>query len=352
MTFQSRGDLIIKPSYRENRRKSIEKVIEHQKLKSVLFKTFTRDKPETGYFFAGQDIDLDQSSNRGSWDLVLISSETHDTSPLIFIEIKSSFDSPSDLMIDIKNKISLTKKIIRESPDVIISQILQNNSLNQTLTLKNAEFVIFLPGSYSQQLLDYVTNYLTKSDEQINLIIWSYNLEGTEDKAILIPYCRRPKIKVCKNTTEKDCEICLCLHEDRKLMDFLIHTNSQKLEMPRIIPSARKYLDPAVNIISVLSYGEVFRKEDLNITEPDIKARITSFLSDFYITSPDDEADHLFGNMKKAKIIRQNVRLPIPSFHLIGRVKRKASNEKELMDEVSKRAAKYLPPTRTLDQFG
>ena len=135
-------------------------------------------------------------------------------------------------------------------------------------------------------------------------------------------------------------------------MDFLTNLRYQLLEAPRIIPSARKYLDPAINIISILSYGEVFRKEDKNITELDLKDRINKFLSKFYILLSEEELSRILGELKIASIILHSRGSPIPSYHLTSIIRKNTtSNEDALIADVTKRAIRKLHHTRTLDQF-
>lgn len=185
----------------------------------------------------------------------------------------------------------------------------------------------------------------------MDFVIWGYNFQGTHTQVISIPYSGRQGIKTCKNTNAQGCIICLCIHQDRNLMGFLTNLQSQFLEAPRIIPSARKYLDPAINLISILSYGEVFRKEDKNITEFDLKDRINKFLSKFYISLTQDEISRIFGEMLIAGIIIPTRGSPIPSYHLTSSIRRNiTANEGDLIADVTRRAIRKLH-TRPLAQF-
>jgi hypothetical protein len=325
-------------------------MIEHQLLKSVLFRTFTRSDPPTGYVFAGQDIDLNPTQGRGSWDVLLISDNVTDVSPPLFVEIKSSFDNAATLIEELRNKISLTREIISKSPQTITTQILQDKPSEISFNFSDAEFVIFTEGTYVQDLIDYIDSNINHGNK-MSLVVWGYNFQNSRTQVISIPYIRRPAIKTCKNTGEQGCVICLCIHRDKVLMNFLTDFESQVLESPKIIPSARKYVDPAVNIISILSYGEVFQKEDKNITEFDLKDRISKFLSKFYVSITQDEINRIFDELLITGIILPTRGSPVPSYHLTSSIRRSmTANEKELIADVTKRAIRKLH-TRTLDQF-
>lgn len=283
--------------------------------------------------------------------MVLISDNGQRGSPPIFVEIKSSFDDAATLIEDLRNKISLTKEIILNSPQVITSQILQDQSGEIIFEFSDAEFVIFTEGTYVQTLVDYIDSAVNNGNK-MDLVIWGYNFQNSHTQVISIPYIRRRGIKTCKNTGEQDCKICLCIHRDKTLMTFLTNLQSQLLESPGIIPSARKYLDPAVNIISILSYGEVFQKEDRNITESDLKERTKKFLSEFYISLSEDEIDRIFGEMRVAGIILPTRGSPIPSYHLTTSIRKDlTSSEDNLVINVTKRAIRKLRHNSTLDQF-
>lgn len=291
---------------------------------------------------------MNLDTKRGSWDVLLLGDNFELKSPPIFVEIKSSFDNPSDLIAALKEKIILTNEIIKNSRDSITSQMLGNQGEEVKTNFDKAEFVLFTPGAHAQRLLEYVTSH-QDLDEKISFVIWGYNFQDSHTKVIWIPYSRRPNIKTCKNTNELDCKVCLCIHEDKTLMQFITDLRSQSLESARIIPSKRKDLDRAINIISVLSYGEVFPRKEKHITETDIKDRINSFLSKFYILPNEDVAGRLLGEMIKAGILIRSGGLPLVSYHLSSSVS--TSNEDVLIEEVSKRAIRKLHDTRTLEEF-
>ncbi len=253
-------------------------------------------------------------------------------------------------MEDIRSKVSQTMEIIQNSPQDLESQILQDRADNLSLNFSESEFVIFVPGYKADPILNYVDNN-TNVNQKMNLVIWSYNLLDTHTNVISIPYIARPKIKICRNTDQQSCSICLCIHQNKKLMNFLRNGQQQLLEAPKIIPSARKYIDPAINIISILSYGEVFPKEDKNITEADIKERINEFLSKFYIYPKPDEIDRIFGELVKTGIIIRTKGSPIRSYHLPNSIRKNmTANESDLIADVTKRAINKLS-IRSLDQF-
>ena len=340
----------INPSYAQRRRDSINDHIEHQKLKSVLYRTFTRTEPDNGYFFTGQDIDPNPGQKRGSWDVVFVSNNSEDSSPPIFVEVKSRFNSASELIAELESKISQTMSILTESPRDLYSQILEHFDNELPPQFLHPEFVIFTQGTFADSLLSYIGSG-GEVNHKINLIVWSYGFVNSHMNVISIPYADRTGIKTCKNTNEQTCNICLCNHEDKTLMSFLRDLNNQLLEGPRIIPSARKYVDPAVNILSVLSYGEVFTKEDKHFTIQDLRDKIGSFLLKFSIRSLEAEVTDLINDMIITRIILPSKGFPIEAYHLNSAIKNIISNEEALITDVAKRAIKYLKGTTTLDQF-
>lgn len=180
--------------------------------------------------------------------------------------------------------------------------------------------------------------------DKVSFILWSYTLYKTDINVMSVPYISKQNVKTCKNTAQQSCYTCLCFHESSDLMRFIRDYDHQYLPFPRIMPSARKYLDPAVTIMSMLSFGMLFLKGETDLTASDIKQRIKVFLSEYYVASTVDEAEHLLAEMVKARILMETVGSPLNSYHLNTEIKRTASGKvQELVEAVIKRVIKYTP---------
>ncbi len=332
----------------------INNAIQHSKLRYILFRVFTDSNANHGYKYLTSDIYTSPVDlKNGSWDLTLGSvSRLRDgfLSP-IFVEIKSSFNDSAILVKEIVDKIRKTELLMDNGEEeVILSQIAETGKDGLKIDRTNLEYVIFIPGRLSGKLVDYITATSKEWDNKTGVIVWAYDKKNADGDVIIIPYSHRPQVKTCRNMDKADCKLCLCVHGDSNLLNYLKNVDDQELELGRIMPSRHKYVDPVVNIISILSVGKLFKKTDKNLGEKDLIKRMSEFFHEFMVFPTQDELDYLFALMIRGKIILKT-KGPFPSYHLNGDILDALGEEKILIEEVIKRAVKNKLPQTFLEQF-
>lgn len=257
--------------------------------------------------------------------------------------MKTSFDDTKDLISDIREKIILTKKVLNENSDAVVAQLPPTYRNHFKENIERIEFVLFVPNIHVQELLNYIKDDSINGDK-VSFVLWTYTLLDTEVNVISIPYISEQNVKMCKNSTQLSCYTCLCLHESSDLIRFISDVDDQNLPLPRIMPSARKYLDPAATMIALLSFGMLFLRGEADLTKSDVKRRINMFLSEFNVVSTIDEAEHLFAEMVKARILLETQGSPLNSYHLNSEIKRTASGRiQEVENAVIERVTKNVP---------
>jgi hypothetical protein len=257
--------------------------------------------------------------------------------------VKTSFSDTKALISETREKIILTKIVLKENSDIVVAQLppIYRNYFKENI--ERIEFVLFVPITYALELLNYINNDSINGDK-VSFVLWTYTLLKTDINVISIPYISEQNVKMCKNYTQLSCHTCLCLHESSDLRHFINDSENQNLPLPQIMPSARKYLDPAATMIALLSHGMLFYRGETDLTKSDIKCRINRFLSEFNVISTIDEAEHLFAEMVKARILLKTQGSPLDTYHLNSEIKRTASGKiKELEDAVIERVIKNVP---------
>lgn len=341
-------------TYSEARAASVKDAIQHSKLRYILYRIFTDTNAKHEYTYLTSDLYTSSTElMKGSWDLTLGNLpllREGKVSP-VFVEIKSSFNDNEKLVREIAEKIQNTELLIEQGKEkVILEQIAEAGRDGLELVRTNLEYVIFIPGSLSNRLIDYVTT--TKKDwkNKTGLVIWSYDRKNADGDVIHIPYLHRANIKVCSHKEKSECSLCLCIHGNSKLLNYLKNTDEQELEKGRIMPSRQKYVDPVVNILSILSVGKLFRKSEKNLGQRDLTNRMKSFFHEFRIYPTQDELDFLFSLMFRGKIILKT-KGPITTYHLNGDISNALGDEYKLTEEVINRTVKYKLPQTFLEQF-
>lgn len=338
----------------KGREESIRDAVQHSKFKYILFRVFTDTEANHGYTYLTSDLYTSSSElKKGSWDLTIGNIELLAKGILspIFIEIKSSFNDNEKLVKEIVDKIKTTEQLLEDGKEkIIIDQIAQSGPDGLVMEKTNLEYAIFIPGRLSNSLIDYISDTSKEWDNKTGVVLWSLEKKDADGDAIIIPYSHRSQVKTCRNVDKTDCKLCLCLHGQQKLLRYFKNAKEQELEIARIMPSRHKYVDPVVNIISILSFGKLFKKSEKNLGKPDLIKRMEDFFHDFSIFPNIQELEYIFFLMTRGRILLKT-KGPIQTFHLNSEVSGVLGDEKLLIEEVVKRAVEKNLPQTFLDQF-
>ncbi|AKA47888.1 hypothetical protein IX51_00950 [uncultured archaeon] len=316
---------------------------------------FNDENATHGHAYLASDIFTSLEDKKdGSWDLLiceiegLVKNEIHP----IFIEVKSTFEDNEKLVGEIVAKIKKTEELAKNNvQDLILSQISAVDPKKFTMRWDKAEYVVFIPGRLSMGIVDYIASNSKKWKNKTGLVIWSYDKGDTERDVIQIPYNHRNDIKTCRNIDNAKCNLCLCNHYSSKMASFFRHVDKQELEKPRIMPSKHKYVDPVVNIISILHVGKLFRSNEKNLTLNDIKERVKRFFIDYSIELDKQEIEFLIYLMNRGKIILKTKGDPMGAYHLNKDIADALEDEKLLTEEIVKRTVNNKLPDTFLEQF-
>jgi hypothetical protein len=341
-------------TYSEARAESVRHAIQHSKMRYILYRVFTDTNANHGYVYLTSDLYTSPTElKKGSWDLTLGDARLLGEGKLspIFIEIKSSFKDNEKLVKEIVEKIQNTELLIDQGNEkVILDQIAETGQDGLELERTDLEYVIFIPGSLSKSLIDYITKTSKDWKNKTGLVVWSYDKKDADGDVIHIPYFHRDDVKFCRNKEESSCNLCLCVHGNKKILNYLKNSDKQELEKGRIMPSRHKYVDPVVNIISILSVGKLFKKTEKCLGQRDLTNRMRSFFHGFRIFPTQEELDFLFSLMFRAKIILGS-KGPIKTFHLNKIIADALGDERNLTEEIINRTVKYKLPQTFLEQF-
>jgi len=294
------------------RLEAVKRDIEHSKLKYVLFNVFSRENHH-GFVFVSSDLSLSRSSDdRVSWDIVIakIDEEKEVISP-IFIEVKSTIGKgniKSDVIEELEKKVNLTKSLLNseEGTKFIINQLAGKEISGPKLSIENPEYVIFFPSYDAKKFINYLNSSTKVDSSRIPLIVWSLEVFNSSDHCIQITYDNNSGVSTCRNCeSDKDNKVCLCLHSDSRLMEWLRNSKSQSLPKNfQIMPSFKGFGDTAINIVALLSMGQL--KAGRPYTDSEIVNGIKGMYEIYHINPTLEELERIKNVMIDSKILLRN----------------------------------------------